>query len=512
MKRAAYFLLAVIVIAVPSVVASLVLWHFNQATVFDTLPVQSDEIMYWHQAYTFSEVGFNGGYYTAYELLPRVGRFYAWGAAAPIFYGTFGAVLGWPLWAMTALNLAFLAAATAVLIRLARLNFEHLLWLGGLLATFHPFLLYSPTQYLEVFNMAAAVLLAGLFTRLIAAARDHQPSPRWLWLTTGVVIFFAALTRFPWAFLYAPLLLLTFRPATLRGWLVNLLQSVGLMLLPIALYAVTSAPYPETIISRITRNFSFERATRILGNNIERNLQLFMDGDHLELHVRAGSALTFATLTVFLVGLLIWKARGKEIPMRLWRGLSESALAWYMLGALLLFIMVVYDIHGLRGYRMLSGPLLMLIGLAVAFRRRWLLAPLLVYQIAVFPYALYFYDNFTNFQTSPDKLARYEEYKPQMAEALVYDPSAESPWCNTALFDLFYLLGETSVMVAVPPGIGLSITEAVPEGRMPVAPKSRYIALRDGNYEAYRPALNLEPLLPLPEGMLYLNLDAPCED
>ena len=92
-----------------------------------------------------------------------------------------------------------------------------------------------------------------------------------------------------------------------------------------------------------------------------------------------------------------------------------------------------------------------------------------------------------------------------------YDPDAE-PWCNTVLFDLYYLLGETSVMVAVPHGFGLSITEAVPEGRMPDAPQSAYIALRDGNYESYREGLNLEPVLALPEGMLYRNLDADCTE
>jgi hypothetical protein len=56
----------------------------------------------------------------------------------------------------------------------------------------------------------------------------------------------------------------------------------------------------------------------------------------------------------------------------------------------------------------------------------------------------------------------------------------------------------------------LSITEAVPEGRMPPAPRSGYVALRDGNYEEYRPALNLDPLLSLPEGMLYRNMDSTC--
>lgn len=510
MKKSLTILVALGVIAVPALVASVVLWHFNGATLFDTLPVQSDEIMYWHQAYTFSEVGFNGGYYTAGELLPRVARFYAWGAAAPVFFGTFGIPFGWPLWAMTVLNIALLCAATAAFIRLARLNIEQMLWLGGLLATFHPFLLYSPTQYLEVFNMALAVLLAALFARLFRLYRSGEPAGRALWITTGVVIFFAALTRFPWALLYTPLLLLTVRPTTLRGWVVSFIQSVGLMLVPVVLYALTSAPYPETIISRIMRNPTLARAGRILGNNIQRNLRLFGDGDHLELHIRFGSAIAVAVLTVVVVAYVVYRLRGSRLSARLRETVSEAALAWYLLAALLAFIVLIYDVHGLRGYRMLSGTLLMLIALCVAFRRRWVLAPLLAYQVIVFPYALFFYDNFTNFQTDPAKYARYEEYQPQLADVLVYDPDAPSPWCNTVLYDLYYLLGETSIMVATPPGIGLSITEAVPNGVMPEAPQSKYIGLRDGNYPEVRATLHLEPLLPLPDGMLYINLDAPC--
>lgn len=509
MKRTLYLVLAALIAAVPVAMASALLWHFDHATVFDTLPVQSDEMMYWHQAGTFAEAGFNGGYYTAGELLPRVGRFYSWGAAAPIFYGTFAAVSGWPLWAMTALNLGLLTAAVAAFIGLARLSWEGLLWLGVLLATFHPFLVYSPTQYIEVLNLALALLLAGLFARLIHRYREGAAASRRLVLITGGVIFFAALIRFPWTMLYLPLLLLIQRPMTIRGWLANIATSIPLTLAPVILYTLTSAPYPETIISRILNNPTPQRAWRILTSNFNRNIRLFTDGDHLEIQIRVGAALAAAALTLAVAAYLIWRARGKALPARLQHGMTEAGLAWYLLTGLLAFIVVIYDIHGLRGYRMLSGAILFTIALVIAFRRRWLLVPLLVYQLAAFPHALTFYDNFTNFQTAPDKHARYNKFLPQLAETLVYDPDAE-PWCNTVLFDLFYLLGETSVMVAVPHGFGLSITEAVPNGRMPSAPQSAYIALRDGNYETYREGLNLAPVLALPEGMLYRNLNADC--
>src|SRR5690606_36043936 len=141
-------------------------------------------------------------------------------------------------------------------------------------------------------------------------------------------------------------------------------------------------------------------------------IRLFTDGDHLEIQIRLGAALAAAALTLAVAAYLIWRARGKALPARLQHGMTEAGLAWYLLTGLLAFIVVIYDIHGLRGYRMLSGAILFTIALAIAFRRRWLLVQLLVYQLAAFPHALTFYDNFTNFQTAPDKHARYNEFLP----------------------------------------------------------------------------------------------------
>lgn len=509
-SRLVLTLLTLLVAVVPAITASILLWQFNQATLFDLIPAQSDEIMFWHQSATFAEVGFAGGYYTAYELTPRVGGFYAWGLAAPVLYGSIGAVFGWPLWAIAVINLIALAGAVVVYVWLTRASIEQVAWLGVFLALFHPLNNYAPTGYIEVLNMALALVLAGGFVRLLRAWRDGDPVPRGVAIFTAAVLLYASLLRAPWAVLCLPLLLLIDRPTTLLRTLWTAAKSVALALAPVTLYALTSAPYPETILSRIARNPSIERLLRITGRNIERNTALFMDGDHLELHVRIAAVLLALALTVVVVAIGWRLVRKRGIPDR-WRlPAAEASLAWFTLVTLLAFIIVVYDIHGLRGYRMLAGALLMTFGVTLAFKRRWLIVPAVAVLAVAFPYSTHFYDLNTNFQTAPEKHARYDEYKPLLAQALVYDSSQPNRWCNTALFDLFYLLGETSVMVAVPPGYGASITEAVPEGRMPIPPRSRFLGLRDSTYAQYADQLKVEPVLPLPDGMLYRNLDAPC--
>ncbi|MFZ2879145.1 MAG: hypothetical protein WA009_06365, partial [Phototrophicaceae bacterium] len=76
-SRLVLIVLTLCVALVPAIMAAALLRQYNQATLFDLIPAQSDEIMFWRQSATFAEVGFAGGYYTAYELTPRVGGFYA---------------------------------------------------------------------------------------------------------------------------------------------------------------------------------------------------------------------------------------------------------------------------------------------------------------------------------------------------------------------------------------------------------------------------------------------------
>jgi hypothetical protein len=512
MRRWLFWPLAVLVIAIPTLVASALLWHFDQATLFDSLPVMSDEVFYWHQAQTFSEVGLNGGYYSAAELLPRAefSHFYSWGLFTPAFYGSIGAILGWPLWAIAVLNLGLLAAATLAFIILARLKIEQLVWLGALLAVYHPLTLYAPSQYIEVLNMAFALAIAGGFVRLIQAAKANIRPAGALIAGTGLLIVAASLVRFPWAILLLPLTVLAAPPRNWRQWLRAVLVPLPVMLASLAFYTATSAPYPNTILERIARRDTLERKLQVVINNTTRNLNAFFQGDHLEIQHRVLMVLAIVLALAVLIGVAFFMLRRRSMPRRL-QGLGwESALIAYTLGFILIFQTVIYELEGLRGYRLFSMVILLAIALMVAFKRRWILAPLLLYHVVVTPWVLTFYDNFTNFNTSPDKLTQYIEWKPRLAEALTYDAAATDPWCNTVLFDLWYLFGPTSVMIGTPAGFGLSITEAFPDGTMPIPPQAAYVVLKTETYEKFADQLDLIPMMDVPDGRLYRNQAGSC--
>jgi hypothetical protein len=168
--------------------------------------------------------------------------------------------------------------------------------------------------------------------------------------------------------------------------------------------------------------------------------------------------------------------------------------------------------YGFRGYRMLAAPILFTIGLAIAFQWRWVLVTLVLYLVAAAPYTIEYYRLFNAFQTSDERREQIELLSQQYAEVIPFDPDTSNPWCNTITLDLFYLFGETSVAVAVPAGVGISIPETVwNSGEFPLPPKTHYIGLPVARYEQLRDQLNVEPLLDIPGGKIYLNLDSPCE-
>jgi hypothetical protein len=79
-----------------------------------------------------------------------------------------------------------------------------------------------------------------------------------------------------------------------------------------------------------------------------------------------------------------------------------------------------------------------------------------------------------------------------------------SRWCNTLLTSRF-----PTDLIAIPPGIGLSVLQN-PERIVP-RPRSRYLLLDESAVAAFRSPLNVDPIVALPYGTLYVNRDADCD-
>jgi hypothetical protein len=78
------------------------------------------------------------------------------------------------------------------------------------------------------------------------------------------------------------------------------------------------------------------------------------------------------------------------------------------------------------------------------------------------------------------------------------------PWCNTLLSSQY-----PPDFIAVPPGIGISITRSPDE--LPAPPRSRYLLLDAAAEAALAGRVRLDRIgAPLPYGTMFLNLDVRC--
>ena len=167
-------------------------------------PDTTDAIMYWHQIRTFAAVGFSGGYYTVGEEAAAASftHFYAWGPWYIALYGLIGKAVGWSLWSPMLFDVAAVTLALLGAVLLIRPNSRQLVLVLLVLLTYWPLHLHLPRAMQEPFHYAVAILLAGIFYRLLV----HEGAvPHRLLGAALVMIVGAALVRPTWALLLLPL-------------------------------------------------------------------------------------------------------------------------------------------------------------------------------------------------------------------------------------------------------------------------------------------------------------------
>ena len=96
-----------------------------------------------------------------------------------------------------------------------------------------------------------------------------------------------------------------------------------------------------------------------------------------------------------------------------------------------------------------------------------------------------------------------------LAEHSVFKPDAPSQWCNKGLVSTpISSTASAGNCFFLYRGVGLSLLTL--EGSFDFPVKSAYLLLDDNVLAHIGYQLNVEPLLDIPEGKLYRNLDANC--
>jgi hypothetical protein len=352
-------------------------------------------------------------------------------------------------------------------------------------------------------QFAMMVLVAAVFCRLLATT---APTRR-LAAAGLVVVFVATLLRPSVSIFFIPLCLLLARRGGWRSLAVGLVAGVALAAAADFIFLRTSAPYPFQdwlpMVNALPTNPAWALEVAVM--NVQENLSFLSQGVPLEQYQR------------IQIGVGILLLVGMTIAGRRWRSLKiprlpmvEALLHLYNLSVIVVFYLLLYDMRDWRDFRGMATHLLFSLLLFVAFRRRFWLALFVVSGVLILPETLAHYNSAAGVYLSEARHAEYAEWQEKLADVLVYQPDAPSPWCNTITHGARYLI-DLAPVLALPPQIGTSFVLGMRELHDP--PYSRYLMMENDEFTLFQERFaRLEKLADVPNGAIYLNPDSACHD
>lgn len=520
----------------------------------DHTPAMGDEINYWHQAGTWVQAGFNGGYYVIDNVTAKApfAHFFSWGFGPPVFYGMFAQLFGWPLNGVLNVNTVYFFLCVVAFVLLARLDAKRCVLLALLLAVYPALLVYLPTSMLEPIYLGGALVIAGGLYRMHGGERDW-----WVVLLTGAMLVLLSIMRFTWALMFWPYLYYLApwrvwrmraqpsptpdaepsdapaRTGRLQGrdiaapfpgerrWLFSFIGMVVLAAFFYITYDFTTSPYRYalSLIFGMVRTEPINAFWHYV-NMVAENVLWFLVPSHLP-----SVALRFVS-----VGLLVWSMlrRGKART----RNQREAyTLILYIMLSTFLLAFFAYTTMRSVGFRFFAPYVLMCLALCIAWGQdapetsdaakpklgtvMTFLRGLSVVQASILIFALTVPLVFTGLDTikehafKPGRAAQVEAYRQEWHDIGVQYVAGADPWCNTLAHSIAYLgdIVDQDRFLALDPGMGLSIIWWEPDQPQ----RARYLMLDDEEYyPAYPNKDQLTRILDLAGGAVYRNEAVVC--
>lgn len=486
-----YWLRALVAAGVPILVTSILVAVLFHATLLEYMPFNSDEMLYWHQAKTYSAVGFDGGYYTHYER-PAQASFSHFGPHGPVYamaYGGVGAIIGWGYNTAVVLNHVFIFVAVLLFIRFTALEQRSLKYIAFLLAVFSPLTLYSGASMFEAFQYSTGIILVALIYSMASTSK----APPYKVTATLLLLFVMCLGRINWAPLFPVVLYVTqpnVRPkkrlllSLFFGFLLGTFSLLGWSWLaaPYGEASVTSSGWTGAYIGALSHWRSY------LGEALSWQIKSF--SDH-----QAPVVLSINIIVILAAYRLLSKTYKKE-----------RFVYWFLIYNLITML-ILGTVFGLGlltfGYRHFAPFVLISCFVLIVHNEVRILSLMLSSFIMFLPAFLPAYSAYLdpNYNLAYGN-AEFIEFKRTVEEHLIYEPN-QSAWCNSLLVE-----DDPQPFLSVPAGIGIaakfedSFTE-----RYSLPLRSKYILLD-------RPltGANLMPIADTQYGKIYLNLDSDCFD
>ncbi|MBA3537376.1 MAG: hypothetical protein H0T84_12340 [Tatlockia sp.] len=197
---------SVIIVSASPTIVTLLLIIFLGFSPSEFHPYYSDELHYWNEGNTFSNVGFTGGYSIINEVPARIYKstFGPHGPGFPVAMYLFSSVMGWSLLSPLIFNILWLTISIFLFLNYCAGTSLQKTVATFFLMTSFPIVLFIPTGMQEVFHQGIAIMLAAYIAYLMRYKEGFSRSLSTL--QSGIlfaVICLASFVRPSWALLYA---------------------------------------------------------------------------------------------------------------------------------------------------------------------------------------------------------------------------------------------------------------------------------------------------------------------
>ncbi|MDD4968583.1 MAG: hypothetical protein PHT07_04050 [Paludibacter sp.] len=433
--------LSLLLIASPWVLLFITTTLIAHHSVFHSIPCWSDELAYWHEVLSFSQKGFNFGYYTLNEVQPTCLSFGTHGFGAVSVYALFAKIFGWKAYSMVIANAFFVSFSFLVLTILTKISSRNLLFILFFTLSYIPLVLFSGTSMTELLNFSILILYVAMFQ--VYFKNNGQ---KWLVL---LLLFCTAISfiRIIYILLFLPLLFIRKNEFKFDSkflisaafWII----ASGLLFLGNNLFV---SPYPDSFLSELFKSAGISEFVRNFAIHFAQNTWNFINPfseNSIQVLQRY--------FELFICVVCLWKSnllqtKFKKIGM-------DYFLAFLILFLFLLVSIAAYDVFDWRDYRVMAPVLFGCILFLILNDKPFIASSSLVSNIAgiVFLFLL------PQVSESFNK-GRYDQITGnQVLAKIEYTENPVSRFENTVVVQQF----NANVVLNIPAGIGITYSDVL---------------------------------------------------
>lgn len=320
----------------------LILSMITGKNLYLSVPTLSDEIDYFREMYSFSQVGFNfgGSLYAGYEA--TAGPLGAHSFSPIVAWGIPALIFNWNEHSILIINLCLLSLAWIIFYINCRPQKAEYFLVLGLAFLYAPLIMYVFTSTIEVPVYAGLIVYSSLF---IKYGRNRKKSTMIWMFAVGALTFFMRVTYI--VILFPAIWAVTdyeINKKTVR----NMIIYVVAFLAAYKIYNIFCAGYPVWVTEKISNAQGFIGKLKVIAGNTLVNKDLFFT-------FKAERSQTSVRFAYLIIVILLGTASFVHHFDR------KKFSLFFMTGGLWVIMMTLYDIKDFRDFRMFAPIIFMVL-------------------------------------------------------------------------------------------------------------------------------------------------------